>query len=120
MTAENTIPRADLIRAVLDGAVVQCKSPNGHYCEIADDPLLVIQAIASHPNTEFRIRPEPVTHWIPLYKRDDSVLLIGAGESDRAKAGRPSERHPFGPASILRLEISDDGRELVSATLEAS
>jgi len=101
------IKHAEIIRAILDGKTVQLKSHEGKWVTQAGSPDLLIALILRYPDDGWRIKPEPVVSWAPVWNNDR------AGESRPARAvGNFADN----PIQWLRLEFLDG--KCVSVSLE--
>lgn len=114
MTTE--IKHADLIRAALDGKVIEGRVP-GHDWSTYEDPQWAISSMLCRPHLEFRIKPEPIVQWAVIERETVSNEFMLAGSF----SGEPSARWYLTKAQnakLLRLEFDADLTE-VKATLEA-
>lgn len=116
---DNPIPHADLIRAVLDGKVVQYLSNHkwedlsheGFFRRVANDELR--RAIE-----KFRIKPRPpAVFW--LVATADHIgpdVQEGAWSESQARIHAKSASQPL--AKVLRLELDPDTLDLINARTE--
>lgn len=116
--SEHTIPNADLIRAILDGKVVQKRYPGvGEWRDAA--PAASIETLASGSlDYEFRIKPETVVHWhaITRHHNDRTTItgdFIGCDNPERSARGWAGKHN----GKVLRLELSDT-LEVISVRTE--
>ncbi|MBK0391885.1 hypothetical protein [Ramlibacter algicola] len=96
------IPNADLIRAVLDGQVVQV-TPGGDHAWTDMDPAIAVSTLVrAASGLRFRLKPRSVIAWIPLLRTPEG-LVPGAPVPTREEI--PAHL-PEGPvARVLRLEF---------------
>ena len=96
------IPNADLIRAVLDGQVVQV-TPGGENAWTDMDPAIAVSTLVrAAAGLRFRLRPRSVVAWIPLLRTPEG-LVPGTPVPTREEI--PAHL-PEGPvARVLRLEF---------------
>lgn len=117
------VPHADLIRAVLDGKVLEARAVGKNLGQwwaygYDYDLLDVIAALAKDlkkPDYEFRIKPEPKVQWCAVHPNgcveqsyDTKDLAVGdfKGNFDGPLAG------------VLRLELDPDTLDVISAKTE--
>lgn len=113
MTSKD-IPNADLIRAVLDGQVVQV-TPNDDGWNDMDPAVAVATLVRSAPGLKFRLKPRSLVHWLPVYRGKEG---IGVGNVYLERSRIPREL-PAGPVvRVIRLELDLATLEAVSATAE--
>jgi hypothetical protein len=111
---ELNIPNAELIRAVLDGQVVQV-TPNEDGWTDMDPAVAVATLVRAAPGLRFRLKPRTVVGWLPVYRGEQGAML-GNVYADRDRV--PAEL-PAGPVlRILRLELDPDTLEPVSVASE--
>ena len=96
------IPHADIIRAILDGKAVQIFRAPG-WDDVAPTAANVAY-IAGYPDGKFRVKPETVVRWSPIY----TPTSLGAIRARRDATAAPTQ--------WLRLEFIDG--KCVSVTLE--
>ena len=108
------IPNAELIRAVLDGQVVQV-TPNDDGWTDMDPAVAVATLVRSAPGLKFRLKPHSIVEWIPIYRGKDGAGL-GNLYVDRSRIPRDL---PAGPVvKVIRLELDAQSLEPVSVTSE--
>lgn len=109
------IPNADLIRAVLDGQVVQV-TPNEDGWTDMDPAVAVATLVRSAPGLKFRLKPRSLVEWLPVYRGKDGRAGLGNVYVDRSRVPREL---PAGPVvKVIRLELDADTLEPVSVTAE--
>jgi hypothetical protein len=134
------IPHADLIRAVLDGKTVQWRSPETFQDQWEDmpSPKGCIVALLTAHNRSFRIKPEPVVRWIPIFNNiitGVSVYIGSATKRENLQTGggtRCATKEEAVAAlckhdqdvlrnggKVLRLELDPDTLDVISARTEA-
>jgi hypothetical protein len=136
-----TVHHADLIRAVLDGKVVQQEIDHvsSGYEEwksiMGAGPLEAIKFILDWPSKKFRLKPESVVRWVPIfnnYMLDQSggKISVGTREMGWQAATRDAAiaalcKHDQKvlvenkAGKLLRLELDPDTLAVISATTEA-
>lgn len=108
------IPNAELIRAVLDGQVVQV-TPNDDGWTDMDPSVAVATLVRAAPGLKFRIKPRSVVQWLPVYRSKDGAGL-GNVYVDRNRIPREL---PAGPVvKLIRLELDAETLEPISASAE--
>jgi hypothetical protein len=108
------IPNAELIRAVLDGQVVQV-TPNEDGWTDMDPNVAVATLVRAAPGLKFRLKPQSIVEWIPIYRGKDGAGL-GNIYVDRSRIPREL---PAGPVvKVIRLELDAQTLEPVSVTAE--
>ncbi|TFZ07660.1 hypothetical protein [Ramlibacter humi] len=108
------IPNADLIRAVLDGQVVQV-TPNDDGWTDMDPAVAVATLVRGAPGLKFRLKPRSLVHWLPVYRGKDGVG-VGNVYLDRSRIPREL---PAGPVvKVIRLELDAGTLEPLSVTAE--
>lgn len=112
---ENTpIPNAELIRAVLDGQVVQV-TPNEDGWTDMDPTVAVATLVRAAPGLKFRLKPRSLVQWLPVYRGKEGAGL-GNVYVDRSRIPRDL---PAGPVvKVLRLELDAETLEPVSVSAE--
>jgi hypothetical protein len=109
------IPNAELIRAVLDGQVVQV-TPNDDGWTDMDPSVAVATLVRAAPGLKFRIKPRSVVQWLPVYRSKDGAGL-GNVYVDRNRIPREL---PAGPVvKLIRLELDAETLEPISASSES-
>jgi hypothetical protein len=107
------VPNADLIRAVLEGQVVQV-SPGGDTWTDMDPAIAVATLVRAASGLRFRLKPHSVVAWIPLV-RTSHGLVPGAPVPTREEI---PARLPEGPvARVLRLEFDAYSGEPAGVTV---
>lgn len=113
---------ADLIRAVLDGKVVQ------HTVSSVDDwtdllPQEAMRLLTAQPGYRYRLKPDSVVHWCPVWKATaNNVCFTGPAYAFQTAAACASEYHdnlPRNPDAILRLELDPETLAVISAVTES-
>lgn len=108
------IPNAELIRAVLDGQVVQV-TPNDDGWTDMDPSVAVATLVRAAPGLKFRLKPRSIVQWLPVYRSKDGAGL-GNVYIDRHRIPREL---PAGPVvKLIRLELDADTLEPISASAE--
>ena len=108
------IPNAELIRAVLDGQVVQV-TPNDDGWTDMDPSVAVATLVRAAPGLKFRIKPRSLVHWLPVYRGKDGAGL-GNVYVDRSRIPREL---PAGPVvKVIRIELDAGTLEPVSVSAE--
>ncbi|TFZ06103.1 hypothetical protein EZ313_05510 [Ramlibacter henchirensis] len=108
------VPNADLIRAVLDGQVVQV-TPNEDGWTDMDPSVAVATLVRAAPGLKFRLKPRTIVEWLPVFKGKDGAGL-GNVYVDRSRIPREL---PAGPVvKVIRLELDAESLEPLSATAE--
>jgi hypothetical protein len=109
------IPNAELIRAVLDGQVVQV-TPNDDGWTDMDPSVAVATLVRAAPGLKFRLKPRSLVHWLPVYRGKDGAGL-GNVYVDR---GRIPRELPAGPVvKVIRIELDANTLEPVSMVAES-
>jgi len=109
------IPNADLIRAVLEGQVVQV-TPNEDGWTDMDPSVAIATLVRAAPGLKFRLKPRSLVHWLPVYRDGARGAGVGNVYVDRGKVPREL---PAGPVvKLIRLELDADTLEPVSVTTE--
>ncbi|HYF19032.1 MAG TPA: hypothetical protein VEA40_14275 [Ramlibacter sp.] len=115
MNQELNIPNAELIRAVLDGQVVQV-TPNDDGWTDMDPAVAVATLVRAAPGLRFRLKPRTSVNWLPVYRGEEGPML-GNVYIDRDRVPR---QLPAGPVlRILRVELDPDTLEPLAVTSEA-
>jgi hypothetical protein len=119
------IPHADLIRAVLDGKVVQFKNT----ADWNDVPqglpgvVFIAHHVQATPNFEWRLKPEPVVRWTTVHRNGegDVVYACWGHWSDRTAAVKHIQRSTAeGMAcKLVRIELDPDTLDIISCRTEA-
>lgn len=113
---DDHIPNADLIRAVLDGQVVQV-TPNDDGWTDMDPTVAVATLVRAAPGLKFRLKPRSLVHWLPVVKDKHHNATLGNVYVDRKQVPKAL---PSGEVvRLVRLEIDADSLEPVSVTSEA-
>lgn len=113
--SKETIPNADLIRAALDGKVVQSSvGPTDQWKTFADTRT-AIHALSSIKPWRFRLRPEAVV----MYAVVRPSLSDGAGLAECDSREEAAEYARKYGGKVLRLELDSDTLAVISATTEA-
>jgi hypothetical protein len=131
-----SIPHADLIRAVLDGKVVQIQFEDGVWREYDPTRLIgwLVNPGARQP--KFRLKPEPVVRYIPIFDTISGIsVIVGntelpgntAGQQCNTKAYAIEALHPNDAqlmrggkhGKVLRLELDPDTLDVIDARTEA-
>lgn len=111
-----TIPNAELIRAVLDGQVVQV-TPNDDGWTDMDPTVAVATLVRAAPGLKFRLKPRTLVHWLPVYRSQKNGAGIGNVYVDRTRV--PRELPAGEVVKFIRLELDADSLEPVGVTTEA-
>lgn len=106
VTSNHEIEHADLIRAVLDGKVVQSRNGAAQW---SDHPALgaIAWLLQSPDGYEFRLKPEPEVRWLSVFKLEggnipiSTLLWIDKTYANKEQGGR-----------LYRLEIDPDSLAL--------
>ncbi len=108
------VPNADLIQAVLDGQVVQV-TPNDDGWTDMDPAVAVATLVRSAPGLKFRLKPQSLVHWLPVYRGADGPG-VGNVYVDRERVPRDL---PGGPVvKLVRLELDAHTLEPLSVRSE--
>lgn len=111
-----SVPNAELIRAVLDGEVVQV-TPNDDGWTDMDPSVAVATLVRAAPGLKFRRKPRPVVSWLPVVRHPREGPLLGNVYADRGQVPREL---PSGPvARLLRIELDPATLEPLSVRTEA-
>lgn len=118
------IPHADLIRAVLDGKVVQRKHKDSSTpkWDDFDTPVQSIGTlIAGERAFEYRLKPSTVVRWLPVSKGGmfGGQHTTGIGPAQCTKAKAASFPWHVAVDRVLRIELDPDTLEVISAKTEA-
>jgi hypothetical protein len=109
------IPNAELIRAVLDGQIVQV-TPNEDGWTDMDPSIAVATLVRAAPGLKFRLKPNSIVHWLPVYRHKDGAAGLGNVYVDRNRIPREL---PAGPVvKLIRLELDAETLEPISASAE--
>ena len=109
------IPNADLIRAVLDGQVVQV-TPNEDGWTDMDPSVAVATLVRAAPGLKFRLKPRSLVQWLPVYRTGDGGAGLGNVYVDRSRIPREL---PAGPVvKVIRIELDAESLEPSSVTTE--
>lgn len=112
-----SIPNADLIRAVLDGKTVQRKmQPSGAWDTYALARDALADLISYGDAYEWRFKPEPVVLWGAVWHKWDYTLANIEDNSREAAAVRAKHEKD---GKVLRIELDPDTLAVISATTEA-
>jgi hypothetical protein len=113
------VKHADLIRAVLDGKTVQFREgPRDDWDEYGH-PWAIPQMIL-HPEWEWRLKPETVVQFCPVYRpTEDNGYYVGGAYNKHEWAARAPLHDEMLPAAVLRLELDPDNLSVISARTEA-
>lgn len=109
------IPHADLIRAVLDGKVVQVDDGAGFRDERFVPGQMVAWLAKPSPGWKFRLKPEPVVRWFSIYPENTHLMFGIAGEFVQREVAVGMD----GVLKLIRLELDPDTLEVISAKTEA-
>ena len=108
------IPNAELIRALLDGQVVQV-TPNEDGWTDMDPTVAVATLVRAAPGLKFRLKPRSLVQYLPVYRGKDGAGL-GNVYVDRNRIPREL---PAGPVlKVLRIELDAGTLEPVSVRAE--
>lgn len=108
------IPNAELIRAVLDGQVVQV-TPNEDGWTDMDPHVAVATLVRAAPGLKFRLKPRSIVEWLPVFRGKDGAGL-GNVYVDRNRIPREL---PAGPVvKVIRLELDAETLEPLSVSAE--
>ena len=111
---DSNIPNADLIRAVLDGQIVQV-TPNEDGWTDMDPTVAVATLVRAAPGLKFRLKPRSLVQWLPVYRGSQGAGL-GNVYVDRNRIPREL---PAGPVvKVLRVELNAETLEPVSVHAE--
>lgn len=135
----NSIPNADLIRAVLDGKTVQFREPaipdlnkaagewkNYMSADILETVADLADALRtlSPDNAEWRIKPDLFVRWHPVLKMPGGSTVIISGRISKKDASNPYN-FPRGEwnqndklVGVLRIELDPDTLDVVKAETE--
>jgi hypothetical protein len=109
------VPNAELIRAVLDGQVVQV-TPNEDGWTDMDPTVAVATLVRAAPGLKFRLKPRSVVQWLPVYRSGKDGAGLGNVYVERSRIPREL---PAGPVvKVIRLELDAESLEPVSVTAE--
>lgn len=114
MSAPIPIPHADLIRAVLDGKVVQFREQDGDEW----DRYLTegtIRNIIDHPEWQWRVKPESVVWFMGITLPHKTVTPYAADRQDILRFSNGAMKI----AKVLRLELDPDTLDVINARTEA-
>lgn len=115
LVSQQNIPNADLIRAVLEGQVVQV-TPNDDGWTDMDPAVAVATLVRSAPGLRFRLKPKALVNWLPVVRNEREGPSLGNVYADRDRVPREL---PAGPVvRIVRLELDPETLEPVSVTSE--
>lgn len=116
---EAATPHADLIRAVLDGKVVQVKgASSGAWFDLPVDKD-TIQRLLSSESLEFRLKPEPVVWWFPITLFNNALQHNDACPTREDAVGWCEHNGEGVLVSLLRVELDPDNVALIDAHTEA-
>lgn len=114
--SDASIPNAELIRAVLDGQVVQV-TPNEDGWTDMDPGVAVATLVRAAPGLRFRLKPRPLVRWLPLARQPgEGTVEVGPVYSDPSEVPADLGRAPV--ERLLRLEIDPVTLEPVSVRSE--
>jgi len=108
---KSAIPHADIIKAILDGKTVQLRwTADAAHKWLDYDSRTAIGWMMSPNNghVEFRVKPEPVIKWAPIFKEGHLLAARGVRYCTLFSGETPTQ--------WLRLEFIDG--KCVSVTLE--
>ncbi len=110
------IPNAELIQAVLNGQVVQVTPNEDDGWTDMDPSVAVTTLVRAAPGLKFRLKPQTLVHWLPVYRHERDGAGIGNVYVDRSRVPREL---PAGPVvKLLRLELDAETLEPISVTSE--
>lgn len=118
--APDTVPQADLIRAVLDGKPVQWQRVDHPEDAWADmpSPAGTLVALVMSRDRRFRLKPESVVRWGVVYRAEDfpgTICIVHVYfEADAREDAKGKQS-----AKVLRIELDPDTLDVISATTEA-
>lgn len=108
-----TIRHADLIRAVLDGKVVQMKAPGGTaFNDLAGDDRVKVSTIVNYTDCEFRLKPETLVRWVPMTEAGH----VYGGHGERKAAVEAALR--MRATRLVRLEVDPVSKQVVGTKTE--
>lgn len=120
----NSIPNAELIRAVLDGKTVQRRCLDGWYDMPATAGTVADLAAWSEHVPTLRIKPEPFVRWLPVLKMPGGSTVLVSGRISKKDASNPYN-FPRGEwnqndklVGVLRIELDPDTLDVVKAETE--
>lgn len=103
------IPHADLIRAVLDGKVVQYKNHSGQWTDV-DATTAMANMVLSPTAVSYRIKPVPIVKFFGAYQSRHGV-------EGTCLLDEPNNPHaPEVKYTWSRVELDPDTLVLISAT----
>jgi hypothetical protein len=112
----NHIPNAELIRAVLDGQVVQVTPGDDAGWTDMDPGVAVATLVRAAPGLRFRLKPRSLVHWLPVVRNSHGETSLGNVYVDRKLVPRAL---PAGEVvRLLRIELDAGTLEPVSVTTE--
>lgn len=114
----NSIPHADLIRAVLDGMVVQVgyNTGSGNSVEWEDgQPCEIIAEMVTNPNYAYRLKPEPMIRWIAAWPGGHLSCARATKEELRTEAGKNEWLEGY---KCIRLELDPDTLDVIDTRTE--
>ena len=131
----NTKPSSmELIRAMLDGKVVQFRPINDAgwpprwytYSKKDQDSISILSCLvndlARNPHAyEFRIKPEALVNWLVVWRSiGDSKVRIGDPFPSKGALLNDIENNDLGDGGckIIRLEVDPETLQVISATTE--
>lgn len=110
------IPNAELIQAVLNGQVVQVTPNADDGWTDMDATVAIATLVRSAPGLRFRLKPQTLVHWLPVYRHPREGAGIGNVYVDRNRVPREL---PAGPVvKLLRLELDAESLEPIGVTSE--
>lgn len=127
LTDKPSIPHADLIRAVLDGKVVQRLTAEGpDQWGTYTDPKHAIKELCDpfFSDSTFRLKPEPVKHWHPTWRarEGNNGTYIGSAWVRKEYALQGWEADNGGPGvppdAVICIKQDPDTLDVISAKTE--
>lgn len=116
----NTIPHADMIRAVLDGKVVQARTADGKGWYDLGGTAADIAYICNYPSVaqdggpRFRLKPKSSVSWHPVWRPGH----VGFGFATKWELLRDSEENMYASDfKVLRLELDSETLEVISTKM---
>ncbi len=103
------VPNAHLIRAVLEGKIVQMRpDSSAKWLDMSGHDA--VAQLVNHPLGIYRLKPEPVVLWATVKPR--GIVGQESELSARAAAQHASD----GPWKVLRIELDPDTLQVISGT----
>jgi hypothetical protein len=109
------VPNAELIRAVLDGQVVQV-TPNDDGWTDMEPSVAVATLVRSAPGLKFRLKPRTLVHWLPVVRHAKNGPGLGNVYVDRDRV--PRELPSGQVVRLIRLELDPNTLEPLGVTTE--